>query len=68
MQAGIRGDVDFTITIDPDGHVTNAQLVRGHPLLVTAARDAVLQWTYRPILRNGVPVTAVTDVTVSFHQ
>lgn len=67
VQAGVRGDVDFTITIDQKGHVINAQLVRGHPILVAAARDAVLQWTYRPILRDGQPVTAVANVTVTFR-
>lgn len=67
VQAGVRGDVDFTITIDAKGHVANVQLVRGHPLLVKAARDAVVQWTYSPILRDGEPVTAVATVTVTFR-
>jgi protein TonB len=40
--------------------------VRGHPLLVQAARDAVLQWKYRPTLLNGQPVEVITDIIVNF--
>lgn len=64
--AGIQGTVEFAATIDETGHVVNLQLVRGHPLLVSAARDAVLQWAYRPTLLNGQPVTVITNVTVNF--
>jgi TonB family protein len=64
--AGVQGTVEFTATVDETGHVVNLQLVRGHPLLVNAAREAVLQWTYRPTLLNGQPVTVISDVSVNF--
>lgn len=38
------------------------QLLRGHPQLVTAAKDAVLQYLYRPTLLNGKPTEVITDV------
>jgi protein TonB len=34
--------------------------------LVTAARDAVRQWVYKPTLLNGEPVEVVTQVDVNF--
>jgi protein TonB len=40
--------------------------VRGHPLLVNAAREAILQWRYRPTLLNGEPVEVITDIIVKF--
>ena len=64
--ARIQGTVEFTATISKDGKVISLQLVRGHPLLVDAARDAVSQWEYRPILMNGQPVEVVTDISVNF--
>jgi TonB family protein len=67
LSARVQGTVDFTVTVGPDGHVENLQLVRGHPLLVQAAKDAVLQWVYRPTLLNGQPVTVVTEVSVPFR-
>ena len=54
------------MTVSKDGHVENIELVRGHPLLVNAAKDAVMQWVYRPTLLNGVPIEIQTDVVVTF--
>ena len=66
LQARIQGVVRFDIVIGKDGRVSNVQLVRGHPLLVAAARDAVHQWVYKPTLLNGEPVEVVTSVDVNF--
>jgi protein TonB len=33
---------------------------------VNAAREAVLQWKYRPTLLNGQPVEVITDIIVNF--
>jgi protein TonB len=41
--ARVQGTVEFTATISKDGTIENLQLVRGHPLLVNAAKEAVLQ-------------------------
>jgi protein TonB len=64
--ARVQGTVEFTATISKDGMIENLQLVRGHPLLVNAAKEAVLQWRYRPTLLNGQPVEVVTDIVVNF--
>lgn len=64
--ARIQGTVEFVATINETGHVVNLQLVRGHPLLISAAHDAVQQWTYHPTLLNGQPVTVITNVIVNF--
>lgn len=66
-QARIQGTVEFKMTIGPDGHVQNIELLRGHPLLVDAAKQAVEQWVYRPTLLNGNPVTVTTTVTILFQ-
>jgi TonB family protein len=64
--ARVQGTVEFTATISKEGDVEDLQLVRGHPLLVDAARDAVKQWKYRPTLLNGEPVEVITDVILNF--
>jgi TonB family protein len=65
-QARIQGTVCFTAIIDKDGQVQDLQLIRGHPLLVNSARDAVSQWEYRPMLLNGEPIDVITQVDVDF--
>ena len=62
----VEGTVEFTATISKQGTIENLQLVRGHPLLVNAAREAILQWRYRPTLLNGDPVEVITDIVVNF--
>lgn len=64
--ARLQGIVEFTATISKEGNIEHLQLVRGHPLLVKAAQDAVLQWKYRPTLLNGQPVEVITDIIVNF--
>lgn len=64
--ARVQGAVEFTAVINKEGQIENLRLMRGHPLLVEAAREAVLQWRYRPTLLNGQPVEVVTDIIVNF--
>lgn len=64
--ARIQGVVKFVLTVGADGAVQDAQLISGHPLLVQAAKDAVMQWVYKPTLLNGEPVAVATTVDVNF--
>lgn len=64
--ARVSGTVEFSAVISKEGNIENLQLVRGHPLLVNAAREAVLQWKYKPTLLNGQPVEVVTQIIVNF--
>jgi protein TonB len=66
-KARIEGTVEFTATISKAGTIENLALVHGHPLLVKAAEEAVLQWRYRPTLLNGEPVEVITDIMVNFR-
>lgn len=65
-QARIQGTVRFTVRLAKDGSIQSIQLISGHPLLVAAAYEAVKQYVYNPVLLNGGPVEAVTQVDVNF--
>lgn len=62
----IQGSVAFRIIIDEDGRVKRILLEHGHPLLVSAAREAVQGYVYRPFIVNGQPTAVSTEVTVQF--
>ena len=64
--ARVQGAVEFTALISKEGRIENLQLVHGHPLLVNAAKEAVLQWKYRPTTLNGEAVEVITDIVVNF--
>jgi periplasmic protein TonB len=65
--ARVEGEVAFTAVISKEGRVENLKLVSGHPLLVAAAREAILEWRYRPTMLNGQPVEVLTTITVRFR-
>jgi periplasmic protein TonB len=47
--------------------VESVTLVRGHPLLVAAAKEAVLQWEFEPYLVAGKAMKVVTNLQVTFN-
>jgi protein TonB len=66
-QAHVWGVVVVNAVIDEHGNVVQARALSGHPLLVPAALQAVLQWKYEPTTLNGSPVAVEMEVTVRFN-
>ena len=66
--ARVQGIVIMECTITPEGRVSDVRVLRSIPMLDAAAVEAVRQWVYEPTLMNGVPVTVVMTVTVSFKM
>jgi TonB family protein len=44
----VEGTVKVQVTIAPNGNVTGAKAVGGHPLLVDPAVQAAKKWKYEP--------------------
>ena len=64
--ARVQGSVVLFATISTAGTIENLRVLFGHPLLVSAAIDAVKQWRYRPYILNGEPIEVETEITVNF--
>jgi protein TonB len=64
--ARIQGQVVLQALISKEGVIENLRVLTGHPMLVPAAREAVLQWRYRPYVLNNEPVEVETQITVNF--
>jgi TonB family protein len=62
----LAGDVVLQAIIAENGSVQDLKVVRGHPMLTTAALDAVRQWRYSPYELNGKPVAMKTTITINF--
>ena len=65
-QARIQGPVELRAIVSKTGTIENLVVLRGHPMLVSAAIDAVRQWRYRPYLLNGEPIEVETEITLNF--
>jgi len=65
-QAQIQGTVVLSATIGKDGKMQDLKVIKGHPLLVQAALDAVKDWVYQPTMINGEPVEVKTEISLNF--
>jgi protein TonB len=65
--ARVSGPVELEGVIGTDGRIHELRALRGNPLLVPAALDAVRQWVYEPTLLNGNPVEVVAPIMVIFR-
>ena len=66
-QMRLEGTVRLHAIIGIAGAVRELEVEGGHPLLARAAREAVLQWRYRPTRLNGEPVEVETTIEVIFE-
>ncbi len=64
--ARVSGVVRLDSIIGRDGEIRSLRVVSGHPLLSSAAVDAVRQWRYSPTLLNGEPVEVILQIEVNF--
>lgn len=65
--AAIDGIVILDAIVDEHGRVQSVKALRGHPLLVKAAIDAVEQWQYEPLKLNGRATAFQLTVSLWFH-
>ena len=66
---GRPGTVVLQATIDPEGRVTELEVLRGEPLGMTeAAVAAVRQWRFRPATLEGRPIAVYYHLTVRFQS
>ncbi|MCU1237516.1 MAG: TonB family protein [Candidatus Solibacter sp.] len=65
-QARVSGTVELLGVLGTDGRIHELKVLHGHPLLVKAAMDAVLQWTYEPTVLNGQAVEVSAPIVVNF--
>jgi len=63
---GARAAVELLVTIDPAGGVVKAEALTGAEPLRKSAVDAVMQWRFHPVIRNGAPIFAYTQANVDF--
>ena len=64
--ARVQGTVVIEATIESDGTVESARVLRSIPPLDQAALEAVRQWRFKPTLLNGAAIPVVVMLTVPF--
>jgi len=64
--ARLSGKVKLEATIDKEGKIQDLRISSGHPLLAAAAYEAVRQWEYTPVRKEGQPVDVRTTIDINF--
>jgi TonB family protein len=69
LRAGTEGWVDLTFTVDPEGKVTNVEVVNAQPknIFDHAAISAMKRARYEPVLVDGQPVAQRARFRISFR-
>jgi TonB family protein len=49
----LSGAVKVEIVVAPNGTVKDAKVVGGHPVLASAAQDAIMKWRFEPALAES---------------
>ncbi len=61
----ITGTVKVQVTVAPNGSVKDAKVIGGHPVLASAALEAVKKWRFEPAPGES---TGVVDFKFEPHQ
>jgi protein TonB len=64
--ARVGGEVELQALVGTDGKVEKVTVLSGHPMLVSAAADAVRGWRFEPLTINGRAVEFSTRVIIKF--
>lgn len=65
-QIRVQGQVNIQILVDEQGKVVSAQVVSGHPMLLSAAREAALRARFTPTMLSGQAVKVQGVITYNF--
>ena len=64
-------EIAVEVTIDENGHVTTARIVKSDPYvnlaIVGAAINAAKQWRYEPATLRGQKITSRETIVFQFH-
>jgi hypothetical protein len=68
FESEISGIVRMIVTVGTDGKVINTEVTAAPDALRAKALENIRQYRYRPVLRDGQPVIAMTEATIYFGQ
>ncbi|MBO0719844.1 MAG: energy transducer TonB [Blastocatellia bacterium] len=66
LKANSHGTVEVEIVVSEQGRVIEATAISGHPVLYSAAIDAVRKWVFKPTIVNGSRVKVQSSLTLLF--
>jgi protein TonB len=62
----VQGSVVLKAVIGADGIIQDLHILSGPAILAAAAQQAVREWHFKPMLRDGQPVETMAKIVVNF--
>jgi hypothetical protein len=66
LERAAASGISVEVALDERGSIARVLSTKGNPALLTAALQAVRNWTFEPALASGKPVPGVLQLDVSF--
>ena len=67
LDAGIQGTVLLHALVDRDGRVEAVEVLEPVTALTESAKHGVMQWEFKPAMKDGQPVEAWVRVPITFN-
>ncbi|MEJ5368114.1 MAG: energy transducer TonB [Bryobacteraceae bacterium] len=67
-QLNVTGAQDVQITVDEQGNVIDAKVLKGNALFTQSTLAAVKEWKFTPLLKDGQPVKFTTIITFNYTK
>ena len=62
----VQGSVVLQAVISTAGQIEDLKVLSGPAILASAARQAVMEWRFKPMYQNGMAVESKAKITVNF--
>lgn len=67
-QLNVTGSQDVQITVDEQGNVVDAKVLKGNALFTQSTLAAVKEWKFTPLLKDGQPAKFMTVITFNYTK
>ena len=67
-QLNVSGSLDVEITVDEEGSVTDAKVLKGNAMFSSSAMSAVRMWKFNPMVQDGVAKRFTSVIVFNFTK
>ncbi len=67
-QLNISGSLDVEITVNEEGSVTDAKVLKGNAMFSSSSLAAVKQWKFMPLVQDGVGKGFTSVIVFNFTK
>ncbi len=67
-QLNVSGSQEVQITVSATGDVEDAKVLKGNAMFTLASVNAVKQWKFQPLVKDGAAQRFTTVITINYQK